>query len=118
MSKTNRDLMLALINKLFGGGPQGALICARYEREVLLPSAHCSSMYGEISDEEYNRNLRAMEPELPAFARFILDYRPGDPQRSGPPAHGNGLSWLHEMYSTALESLGGAQTAVSMKERP
>jgi len=72
MPKTQKDLMLALLDKMAGGGPQGAMMRASFEQQ-LLPTLKKSQKWDEvISDDEFDRQLTAMEKELPAFIHHVL----------------------------------------------
>jgi len=72
MPKTQKDLFLALLDRMGGGGPQGAMMRASFEQQ-LLPSLKKSAKWDEaISDEDFERQLAAMEKELPAFIHHVL----------------------------------------------
>jgi len=55
----------------------GPLALERFKIEVLPYLPHSSAGDEELSEEEYQRQLAVARSELPYFARFILDYKPG-----------------------------------------
>lgn len=67
--------MFALLDKMAGGGPQAAMMKASFEQQ-LLPSLQKSPKWEEeISDEDFGKQLAAMEKELPAFLHHLMSMK-------------------------------------------
>lgn len=67
MPKTNKDIMLALFTKM--GGPVNAkLMMADFEQRFKTDG----KLNEVISDEYYDKTVKAMDTELPHFLEFLM----------------------------------------------
>ena len=71
MPKTQKDLIYALLEK--SGGKQGKLLLEQFKQQA-APNLKMNEefMNQELSDEEFEDQLKKMEAELPAFMNWLM----------------------------------------------
>lgn len=70
MPKTNRDFLYALFERMVGND-QSKLMQISFEQQFLPMFPQSKKLDEIIPDEQFAQMLAKMEPELPAFMRFL-----------------------------------------------